>query len=204
MGSPKPNTIIGTSPNEVVMTVNGNTRDIIRLILIADRLSGKFVDTQNAERLRGRDDYHTLENIFWFVKKNVAYKVDPNGTQDVRLPGYLFETATGDCKSYSVAIGAICRALGIPYRYRFIRQAGAANYHHVYIVATTPDGSARGPVLLDAVHRSFDSEPKYSRKLDIKSGQKIPAGIGGVLDTVPRGAWIIILLLIGLWAFNND
>ena len=192
--TPKPNGIIEPAENRRVMTVDGDTRDIIRLIMVADRMSKQFIDLRKVNELRGADDYRTLENIYWFVKQNTTYKTDPNGQQNVRLPGYLFETGAGDCKSYSVAIAAICQAMGIPYRYRFIQQRGAPNYHHVYIVATKPDGSSRAPVVLDAVHRSFDQEPSYMKKLDLKPGQRIPAGIAGLAED--SGAWIILLLII--------
>lgn len=194
--------IIDPAQNKRLITIEGNTRDIIRVIMMADQLSNKFIDTRNVRQLKGRNDFATLENIYDFVKYNTRYNTDPRGQQNVRLPGYLFETGVGDCKSYSVAIAALCRALGLPYRYRFIRQSGAHNYHHVYIVAGTPDGSARGPVVLDAVHRRFNTEPAYVQKLDLKPGQRIPTGIGS-LSNVGSGAWLIILLITALFAFKK-
>lgn len=201
-----PNTSIILPPTgqRRVIYPDGNTSDIIRVILFADRQSGKYIDASQLPALRGSDDYRTLENIYWYVKKNVRYRADRSGQEDVRSPGYLFETATGDCKSLSVAIGALCRALGIPYQYRFIRQASAKNYHHVYVVATCPDGSARGEVLLDAVHRSFDAEPPYRQKLDLKPGQKVPAGIGYMAGSVLEQTWPILLLLFIWFAFSKD
>ena len=169
---------------------------------MADQLSNKFIDTRNVRNLQGKDDYTTLQNIYQFVKNNTRYNTDPRGQQNVRLPGYLFETGVGDCKSYSVAIAALCRALGLPYQYRFIRQAGASNLHHVYIVSATPDGSARGPVVLDAVHSRFDAESAYVQKIDLKPGQRVPAGIGS-LSNVGAGAWLIILLITALFAFKT-
>ena len=178
------------------MYADGNTGDIIRVIMHADRLSGEFVNSDTVERLKGIDDYHTLENIYWFVKKNVNYEADQPGQEDVRSPGYLFKTRTGDCKSLSVAIGALCRAVGIPYQYRFIRQSGARNYHHVYPIAWCRDGSCKEEVLLDAVHRSFNSEPQYREKLDLKPGQRPPAGIGALNFSCSSVAPILVLLLI--------
>lgn len=181
--------------------MNGDTRDIIRLILRADGMSAKFIDTRNVRHLLGRDDYRTLENIYWFVKKNTRYQTDPRGEQNVRLPGYLFDTGAGDCKSYSIAIGALCRALGIPYKYRFVRQRGAGNYHHVYIVAAVRDGSGRGPVALDAVHRNFDHELAYEQKLDLMPGQSVPGNISGM--ATGGIAWIVPIIIIGLLAATD-
>ena len=183
------------------MYADGDTGDIIRVMMHADRLSKNYV-TDQVKALRGPDDYHTLENIYWYVKKNVRYKADKPGAEEVRSPGYLFDTATGDCKSLSIAIGALCRAFGIPYRYRFIRQRGAPNFHHVYVVADTRDGSSRDPVILDAVYRTFDSEPAYSKSIDLKPGQRVPASIGASIGAVPRGTWLVLLLLI-IWFANS-
>lgn len=184
----------------ILIYQDGNTGDIVRSTMLADRWSAKYIDSRKADQLRGPDDYHTLENIYWFVKKNIRYKIDPNGRQDIRLPGYLFDSGEGDCKSFSVAIAALCRALSIPCKYRFVRQSGQPNFHHVYAVATTTDRSARGDVLLDAVHRKFDAEPAYARRLDLKPGQRVPDGIGGMAST---NAWIIILIIIGFFAYKD-
>ena len=198
---PNASIILPPTGQRRVIYPDGNTSDIIRVILFADRQSGQYVDADQLQALRGPDDYHTLENIYWFVKKNVKYRADRSGQEDVRSPGYLFQSAVGDCKSLSVAIGALCRAFGIPYRYRFIRQAGARNYHHVYVVATCPDGG--GEVLLDAVHRNFNAEPDHRQKLDMKPGQRVPAGIGYMAGTVLEQTWPILVLLLLWFAFSK-
>lgn len=204
MSSPQPYTIVKPSPAiRRMMYADGNTGDIIRVIMFADKKSGEFIDAQTVEQLRGSDDYHTLENIFWFAKRNVNYKPDTQGHEQVRSPGYLFQTAQGDCKSLSIAIGALCRAFGIPYKYRFVRQRGAKNLHHVYVVAECTDKSGRGPVVLDAVHRFFDSEPDYQQKVDLSPGQPIPAGIRGI--SIKWEPLLPLLLIISLWfAFSKQ
>lgn len=194
--TPRPHSIVYPSPAKArAMYADGDTGDIIRVIMYADRRSGDFIRPEASRRLQGPDQYHTLENIYWFVKRNVEYNPDTPGHEVVRSPGYLFDTATGDCKSLSIAIGAICRAFGIPYCYRFIRQGGRRNFHHVYVVAFPTDGSASGPVLLDAVHRTFDSEPSHTAKIDLKPGQRPPASLAGIMD---NGNWILPAALL-LW-----
>lgn len=204
MASPRPDTIIKPSPALRRLAYrDGGTGDIIRVIMYADRLSGDFINARAAGRLRGATDYQTLENIYWFVKRNVNYRADAPGNEEIRSPGYLFQTGRGDCKSLSVAIAALCRALGIPYRYRFIRQRGASNYHHVYIVATPRDGSSRRAttVLLDAVHQRFDAEPAHVESIDLKPGQRIPAGIQGA--GLESGGTLLLLFLLWL-TFQKD
>lgn len=178
-----------------LMYADGDTRDIIRVIMYADGRSAEFVTPGAVSSVQGSDQYHTLENIYWLVKRNINYQADPAGSELVRSPGYLFDTRTGDCKSMSIAIAALCRACGIPFKYRFIRQGARPNFHHVYVVAMPTDGSARGEVLLDAVHRSFDSEPNYNKKLDLKPGQRIPAAVSGAGS---GGTWLLLLAL-AIW-----
>lgn len=202
MASPRPSSIINPSTGKRrVMFADGDTGDIIRVILHADRLSSQFVNPDTVTGLRGKNDYDTLRNIYWFVKRNVAYHADRAGHEEVRSPGYLFRTRQGDCKSMSIAIGALCRAMGIPFHYRFIRQSGARHYHHVYVVARCRDGSCKGPVLLDAVHRSFNNEPDYRQKLDLKPGSRVPAAISGGASTWESVG--PILLALGLWFLFN-
>ncbi len=204
MPAPRPDTIVKPSTGlRRLAYQDGNTADIVRVILYADRMSANFINTRNAGALQGANDLDTLERIFWFVKGNIRYRADAPGNEEIRSPGYLFQTGRGDCKSLSIAIGALCRALGIPFKYRFIRQRGASNYHHVYVVAYPTDGSSDGaPVILDAVHRQFNAEPAYLQHIDMKPGsRRIPAGIQG--PGIESGGVLILLFLLWL-TFSKD
>lgn len=199
--TPNPRNIFRPSPGERrVVYRDGDTADIIRVIMLADKDSGRFVIKGNVPLLKGRNDRETLENIWHFVKGKVNYKADRPGHEIVRSPAYLFETAIGDCKSLSVAIGALCRAMGIPYRYRFIAQSGKRNLHHVYVVAMTAAGE---DVLLDAVHRSFDSEPTHSRRVDLRPGQRVPAGLHGSSDFWKDTLTLVGIVIIGGWILKK-
>jgi hypothetical protein len=189
--APNPRHIIRPAAGtRMVIYRDGNTSDIVRVIMLADKDSERFVIKSGLTHLRGDDDRDTLENIYAFVKGKTRYKADRPGHEIIRSPAYLFESGVGDCKSLSIAVGALCRAFGIPYRYRFISQGGKRNLHHVYVVASA-DGK---DVILDAVHRSFDSEPTYSRRVDIRAGQRIPAGLHGP----SKGFWLDTLTLAGV------
>ena len=190
--TPNPRNIVKQSPGERrVIYRDGNTADIVRVIMLADRDSGRFILEKGVAQLRGANDRETLQNIYHFVKGKVSYKADRAGHEIVRSPAYLFESAIGDCKSLSVAIGALCRALGIKYRYRFIAQGGRRNLHHVYVVATTSEGK---DVVLDAVHKQFNAEPAYSRRVDLRPGQRVPDGIRGGRNDF----WLDTLTLVGI------
>lgn len=186
-----------------VLYPDGGTSDIIRAIQYADRRSRELVRPGAASRLRGATDYDTLSNIYRFVKGNVRYTADRPGLEIVRSPAYLFQSGRGDCKSLSVAIAALCRAEGIPYRYRFVRQAGAPRLHHVYVVAMPRDSSApHNTVILDAVHRAFDHEPAHAEHIDLKPGQRPPAGLRGVaVSGLSESTWALLALLAVLVLF---
>lgn len=196
MANPAQN-IFYRSPEQRIVAAryNFDAVDIIRLILFADRRSAEFINAANLPNLKGRTQYQTLCNIYNFVKGNVRYQADTLEREWVRSPGYLLQSGAGDCKSLSLAIGALCRAFGIPFKYRFIRQSSRANWHHVYVVAMPADGSTGGrPVVLDTVHKEFDSEPRYIQKLD-KSPADQPAISGLQLES---GAVIVILFTLWL------
>jgi len=160
-----PKTIIRhTEPREEIRYHDGDTGDIIETILVADAQSAEYIDQEGLYCLRGKNDRETLKNVWAFVKYNLRYRPDRRGHEQVKKPGPLFSTGVGDCKSYSIAIGAILRALGYGYRYRFTAYK-PGEVTHVYVVATDRRGE---PVILDAVHDTFNEEVRYLSKRDIK------------------------------------
>lgn len=171
-----PETVIKKSPQtELVRYRNGKTGDIIESILYMDAHSSQWVVTENVECLRGRSDYETMRNVWRFVKHNLTYRADRPGHERVKSPGALYTSGTGDCKSFSIAEGALLRALGIPYKYRFAAY-DPGDFTHVYVVTST-DGRE---VIMDAVKERFDDEHPYRRKQDKK-----PAAVAGVHGVKP-------------------
>lgn len=179
---------------------DGGTVDIIETILAMDADSIRWIDTAGVECLRGYTDEQTLRNVWAFVKHNNRYRVDRTGHERVKSPGALFTSGTGDCKSYSIAAGALLRALGVPYKYRFTSY-DAGDFSHVYLVARTRSGW----LPLDAVHKKPLDEVPYRRKMD-----KTPAALGRIAPqwwprqietTQPTPTRRINWQNIGLWAF---
>jgi hypothetical protein len=196
MATPAQNIILGSPAQRNVVARHFNADKIIRLILYADGRSAEFINADNLAALQGSTQYQTLCNIYNFVKSNVHYRPDPLAREWVRSPGYLMQSGIGDCKSLSLAIASLCRAFRIPYKYRFIRQAGKSSYHHVYVVAYPLDGSCRRPVVLDAVNKRFDSEPAYVRKLDVSP--RTSAGTAAV-GSVAMESGAVLLALVAAW-----
>lgn len=168
-----PKNIIRTSKQwEVTRHHNGRTADIVETILYADAQSGDFIIPDGLYCLMGADDYETARNVWHFVKNNLRYQPDRPGHERVKSPGALFASRVGDCKSFSIAVGALLRAFGIPYFYRFTAYE-PGDVTHVYVVAEAPD---YGQIILDTVHSRFDSEVPYYRREDVRPRlQSIPA-----------------------------
>lgn len=158
-----PANIVKPSPQtELIRHRDGDTTDIIEAILYMDA-NGRDWIKDGVECLRGSTDNETLKNVWAFVRQNLKYKADKPGHERVKSPGALYASGYGDCKSFSIAEGAILKALGYPYRYRFTAYE-PGDFTHVYVIATTPEGK---DVILDAVHDQFNAEAKYYRKKDI-------------------------------------
>lgn len=191
------NIIRPATGKEVVRYRDGDTRDIITVIMDMDARGDQYVDAEAAQCLRGSDDYATLRNIWKFVKNNVRYQADRPGSEKVKSPGALFKVGSGDCKSFSIAEVALLRTLGFKgIRYRFASYDGL-DFTHVYVVCRLHGKD----VILDAVHTAFDDEVTYTRKKDIAAARSI-SGISGIQASKPvsfNGLVALTLLFGGAW-----
>jgi len=170
-GQCDPARLIRHSPQtEILRHRNGETADIIETILYMDAHSSRWIMSENVDCLRGATDYDTLHNVWQFVKRNLRYRADKIGHERVKSPGASYASREGDCKSFSIAEGALLRTLGIPYKYRFAAYE-PGDFTHVYVVALL-DGQE---VVLDSVHSKFDEEVRPYKKKDIR-----PAGVSGI------------------------
>lgn len=174
----KPEHIIHSSDmKSAIHYRNGDTPDIIRVIMDVDAISDQFINQDNVRCLEGANRYDTLHNVWKFVKYNIRYKTDRPGREVVKSPAALFRMGVGDCKSFSIAEAAILRSLGFSgIRYRFASYSRDRVVTHVYIVC-----KYRGEdIILDAVHSRFDDEVPYTYKIDIPAAkvQRKVAGIG--------------------------
>lgn len=161
-------------PTALVKTLakrNGDTDDIIHVIMSMDGQSDAYINKRAAECLRGRDNYETLDNVWAFIKANVRYKADAPGKEIIKSPAALFKMGYGDCKSFTIAAIALMRALGIKNLYfRFAAYPDSkgrmkTDITHVYARI----GRSGREVILDAVHTRFDEEVEYAWKRDIQA-----------------------------------
>lgn len=196
-----PKNIIKTSAlKERIRYKDGDTDDIVKVILDMDSMSDKYVDAEAAQCLFGSDDYETLRNVWKFVNGNIQYKADARGKEVVKSPAALFSIGKGDCKSFSIAEVALLRALGFKgIRYRFASYNNNADVTHVYVIC-----KLRGEdVILDAVHSRFDDEVNYAWKRDIAATKTHVSGIGSNPSASYSGRFSFVkLFALGLIAWG--
>lgn len=138
---------------------DGNTWDIIKVILDADAKLGKYM-CEFANQFE--PSYAGLYDLWFWVHDNIKYVPDKPGHEKVKDPRVTWSDGNGDCKSFSLFIASVLRCLGIRYKYRFASYDGAKDPTHVYVIAFID----KKEIILDAVHDKFDEEAEYSKKWD--------------------------------------
>ena len=187
---------------EEVLFLDGDTDDIVSVILHADKLAAPFTqnfapyfrEQEHTPGLLGyRSTRATTELIWNFVKKNIRYKKDANGHERIKSPGKLWEDKVGDCKSMSIFVASLLRNLNIPYKYRFAHYSNPnrpndQEVNHVFVVAMDERGRE---IPVDTVTGKFDYEEPYefAWDADITSGQGAASvgdifGIGAISGTM--------------------
>lgn len=136
---------------------SGDTNNIISVILDCD--ANSQADTAAfAPYLKGKNNLETCRSLWWFVKRNIAYKEDPSGLQWVKTPAATWSSKFCDCKGYAIFIMSCLKNLGIAAKYRFV-SFGADSVTHVYVV--TNEG-----IILDCCLKKFNHEKPYKFKKD--------------------------------------
>lgn len=146
----------------VLLKSGGNTGDIIKVVLSV--IPEVRTQTEEFSR-RFTPDRSGMRDLWWFVKSEIHYNVDPLGVQWVREPARLWQDREGDCKSFTVFIVSVLENLGLEYKIRFVNteKPGSRIVNHVYPVAILPNGEQ---IIMDAVYDRFNAEHRYYYKKD--------------------------------------
>lgn len=174
---------------------DGNTDDIITTILEVDAECATRRDLKAlAQRLRGATDFETCRNIWYFIKREIPYKADENGNEQIRFPNRaISDAAKGkgcDCKSFAVLTADLLRENNIDGFFVFISQTWQKKPTHVYCKAKLKNGQI---VVLDAVYHVFNGEPRkvHEWKEPISKRTETTNSIGKInRSTVLRGVRI--------------
>jgi transglutaminase-like putative cysteine protease len=190
---------------EIVHHEWGDTKDIITVLMaVVNKDHLKSQVRRFAKEFKGHDadsQYRQLKELHRFCRRNIRYMKDPDGLQDIMHPARTWSERRGDCKSLTVFIFFVCRALGVPCFIRFASYEKSKNIGHVYPVAIL-DGRA---VPVDAVFEHFDGEEKATyvkdyfpaisdlEEMRAISRESRKAAIGGITRfAVPR--WVRVTL----------
>ncbi len=129
-----------------------------------------------AKKLEGKDVSETLKNVWDFGFNFFKYKLDKDGTEELRTPARswhdgqilarnpaTFKKAGIDCDCYSILVASILTELGIKYKLRVTKYS--AGWQHVYVVIPTPNKPHLNWIV-DCVLDKFNIEKTYSDKFD--------------------------------------
>jgi len=155
---------------------DGTNSDVIKTLL-ASVPKGTIQVAKIANNFKGKTDIETLKNIHTFIRKNLKYKKDLPGYQQIKYPNrYLIES--GDCKSKALFIASLLNNLGFNHGFVF------ANYNilkgntpsHVYNYAILKNGQK---VYIDGTYKSFNRQPtpNYKKEMIIQTLSQDMAGI---------------------------
>jgi hypothetical protein len=161
---------IATDGKTTVNHIDGWNSDIITVIHSNVLAATKQMKDVSQTFNKGNEK-ETARAIWNFLKKEIKYVKDPDGYQNIKLPGRFVATGSGDCKSYSLFTASILENLNIPYSFRYTSYGINPTPQHVYIV--TDSG-----ILIDAVWNKFNSEKAYTSKKDYKMKIQTLSGIG--------------------------
>ena len=119
---------------KILAKPNGNTYDIIEALIditptaiqqVKPKIKTLVPVTGNA--------YIDAKYIAKFIRENITYKADGYENQNIQLPARLiYDTKTGDCKSFSLLFTSLMNAAGHKAGYRFASYKKNKIPTHVY------------------------------------------------------------------------
>lgn len=119
-----------------------------------------------AKILKGKDVKDTLRNIWNFVYQHIQYRLDDDGTEQLRTPARTWaDRQRGvDCDDYSIFISTILLNLGIPHSLRLAEYKSKGFFQHIYLIVPYNGQN----IIIDCVKDAFDDEEEYTNYKDIK------------------------------------
>jgi hypothetical protein len=166
------------------ISANASGDDTVKLIVstINTYANSPFVqDTAKAIKAKSPTKADFLKNLFGVACKNIKYLMDQPGHEVIYTPLLLMKMGKGDCKKFTVFIGAVLKAAGIDGVPKVVKYDLAKDWEHIYIISRDANG---GYVTLDPVnHQKFDKEVKYVQaRLNYLDGTYSPIMKGNKLS----------------------
>ncbi len=173
-----------------------------------------------AKSLQSNNLKETCSNIFNFSYNYLQYKLDKQGTEQLRTParswldGQIRFKQQGDkskgidCDDYSIFVGSLLKCLGIPFKFRITKYDGKSYFQHIYVIVPS-EGDSEDEIVIDPVLSKFDYQKPYSFEVSNFNMSPIQlagsiSGIDGFLGTTSLGLPISVLSGIGSTQKQKD
>ena len=165
-----------------------NTQDIIKGILDNHELYKNDYD-KISEYFVGSNDINTAKNVYFFLKKNVPYYIEPTKLQTLRSPSAIL-SYKADCKAYANFVNGIFDSLNrkgifkIPLAYRFASyKVNSNNPGHVFAVLYP---GSNNEIWVDNVLDNFNEkkQPTYFKDKKIKMALVSMSGLDNKQPTL--------------------
>jgi len=131
---------------KIIFAINANNADVMRNIITAYPYAVQQVMHGFAQQFR------TPYDVWLFTRNNFRYLRDDDQEQQIALPSASVRRIYNDCKSYSLFIASVCRALGHHVQFRFGGNT-PGRYSHIWTVING--------IPVDGCARNYNWQKKY-------------------------------------------
>lgn len=150
----------------------GLTKDIISVA--TKHYESNYLQTKPiAKYFKGATITETCKNIWEWTRKNISYKIDNAGTQQIKSPSAVVNSGFADCKGLSIFILSVLQNLGVKANFRYACYRGK-EVTHVYVVAKDEEGRT---ISVDACIACFNTEKPNIFSVDIMTQISTISGI---------------------------
>jgi hypothetical protein len=154
----------------------GLTKDIISVA--TKHYESNYLQTKPiAKYFKGATITETCKNIWEWTRKNISYKIDVAGTQQIKSPSSVVNSGFADCKGLSIFILSVLQNLGIKANFRYACYRGK-EVTHVYVVAYDEQGRT---ISVDACIACFNVEKPNIYYKDVMTQISTISGIGNAV-----------------------
>lgn len=124
---------------KTILKKDGDTIDIVKACVSVFAQNWRQVEEIKSQ-FASKTLFETLCKLSDFLRRNISYKIDPQGEQWIKTPARFLADGTGDCKSYSIFQMSVLTALGYECGFRFVSYRENGDYSHVYTIAKDERG----------------------------------------------------------------
>ncbi|MBU0765067.1 MAG: hypothetical protein KJ607_09555, partial [Bacteroidetes bacterium] len=141
-----------------------------------------------AGMLRGKTVSESAENIWNWIRKNVHYKNDEPGKEQLRRPQRTIAEGVGDCDDMAILAGSLLMNMGIKHEHLVTAYSEIGQFQHIYTVCYDESGKR---YVIDAVPESlyfnYEAKPIVDLKRITMRLEEL-AGLGAAINEAAENA----------------